>query len=121
MAATPPYKVYNRYGTYVAAFRDVADAIAFASTLVGEGSEVRKSHRLLLWHQGFEAFDGADSYDRAAAVALCRESGKRETSFGDIVIPALTKAEAKDLQDLGSFLRRRRDDAIAEDHRRSLN
>jgi hypothetical protein len=62
MAASPKYKVYSPDGEYRASFKYPADASALVAFL-GDGATLRWDHsaKLVLWREGSEAFQAAES------------------------------------------------------------
>jgi hypothetical protein len=71
MAAAPQFKVYAPGRGYVASCKYVEDAAAIVS-LHGAGTTIRFAHRQILWHEGHEAFEASESYDRVAQVVYQR-------------------------------------------------
>lgn len=65
MAASPPIKVYRK-GEYVASLKYFEDAAAVAG--MSPGSVVKWQGEKVIWIEGEEKVDAADSWDRAAAI-----------------------------------------------------
>ncbi len=78
MGSTPPFKIINPNGEYVASCKYAEDAAAFIGIL-GEGSRVLYRHSLPLWFEGREAIPAAESYDQAAQIMHKRI----DTAFND--------------------------------------
>ena len=75
MAASPPYKVFNPQGEYVASCKYGEDAAAVVSCY-GDGAKIRHRDRMgrVLWHEGAESFPAAESYDMVAATIAKRHA-----------------------------------------------
>lgn len=76
MARTPEYKVYSPDGEYLAACRYPMHAAALVG-IHGEGGTIRQGHSLVLWIEGAEGWDAAESYDRTAEIVRLREEAAR--------------------------------------------
>lgn len=70
MGASPPYKVYDHEGQYVAACRYVSDAAAIVACHDTPGWTIRYGHhkRSTLWTEGQDGQAG-ESYDHVVEVA----------------------------------------------------
>lgn len=80
MAAAPDWKVYTREGRYEAACKSPETAAAVASFL-GEGTTVRWGHKFIVWAEGSEQQEAAESWDFAAGTMLTRvQTRERERS-----------------------------------------
>lgn len=77
MAASPKYKVYNKAGEYLAAFKYASDALTFvdAMRLSDPGCTIRLGHsqRLTLWTEGKEDATPQESHAKAVELVLYRE------------------------------------------------
>lgn len=62
MAATPKYKVYDNYGNYKAACKDVVTA-AVLMEFYGDDATIRLGHRKIVWTEGAEDQPAHESYD----------------------------------------------------------
>ena len=72
MAQAPKYKVYDRFGGYVAAVKEI-EAGAALMALYGDGSTIRLGHtkRNTLWTEG-EDGQACESWDAVAKLAFER-------------------------------------------------
>jgi len=73
MASTPRFKVYFD-GEYVAACKYAEDAAVLCAAR--SGGQVKLGHRRILWDEGNEATNAADSYDVAAETMLARAASR---------------------------------------------
>lgn len=71
MAASPPLKVHNPQGEYVASCKHYEDA-AMIVAAYGDGAKIKHVHGGLLWHEGCEEISASESYDRAAQIMAAR-------------------------------------------------
>lgn len=62
MGSSPPWKVYNPKGEYVASCKEPTDA-AILVGMYGAGAKIRYQHGLVVWHEGKEEFEANNSYD----------------------------------------------------------
>ncbi|TXH10354.1 MAG: hypothetical protein E6R03_15580 [Hyphomicrobiaceae bacterium] len=76
MAASPPFKIFNPCGEYVASCKHVEDA-AMILAAYGDGAKLRHSGygRRVLWNEGAEDQPASESYDHVATVVLKRMEG----------------------------------------------
>lgn len=65
------WKVYTAQSEYVAACRDVEDAAALVA-FRGDGATIRYDHKQIVWREGAETQNAAESYDHVASVAYER-------------------------------------------------
>lgn len=68
MAASPRWKIYDDKGDYQAAVKE-AEAAACLVSFYGLGATIRRGHnsRDIVWTEGREEVDAAESYDTVAA------------------------------------------------------
>ena len=73
MAAAPRWKVYDRYGEYIAACKYPEHAAAILGAL-GEGTELRSGHNRsrVVWIEGDEILAAGESCDTVADTAYTR-------------------------------------------------
>jgi len=73
MAATPPLKLFNPRGEFVASFKYAEDAAALLA-FYGSGATLRNGHakKDTLFHEGHEELSAGESYDRAAEIIYAR-------------------------------------------------
>lgn len=81
MAASPPYKVYNPQGDYIASCKHAEDAACLAG-LNGNGSKIKYERAFILWTEGSEEIPAGESYDRAAKIMHARLEAQQRTSYG---------------------------------------
>lgn len=79
MAASPPLKVFNPQGEYIASCKMYEDAAALAGNY-GDGAKI-KYGTILVWHEGHEAISAAESYDSAASIMSERYRTKQREAF----------------------------------------
>ena len=78
MAATPRFKVYDRFGEYQAAVKEI-EAAACLMGLYGSGATIRLHHSWVVWREGQEDQPGFDSYDHVGCVVTERiAAGRKE-------------------------------------------
>ena len=70
MAASPDYKVYQAK-EYRAACKYTEDAAALVAFL-GEGTEIRWGHNVIVWTEGSESQPASESYDHVTEVVAGR-------------------------------------------------
>lgn len=82
MAASPQWKVYDSYGTYQAATKEVEAAAALMG-FYGDGSTIRYGHGFILWTEGQEECPAGESYDTVAETAHVRLSTYQAASYAN--------------------------------------
>jgi hypothetical protein len=78
MAGSPPFKVHDSEGRYVASARDVTLA-AVVVAFLGDGARV-KYHGRIIWTEGSESEPAGDSFDGAAELMSARILTMRRAS-----------------------------------------
>ena len=73
------YKVHNSNGELIASCRHAEDAAALVA-LNGRNARIKVGGRVV-WREGFEQQDAAESYDYVAAVVLERHRAHRQAAF----------------------------------------
>jgi len=78
MAGSPNYKLFKDK-EYVGSAKYLGDAAMFVAAL-GEGAVVKWGHNKVIWTEGRETIDAAESYDGAAEIMEFRiEEYKKAT------------------------------------------
>ena len=62
MAASPPWKVFNPSGEYVASCKHAEDAAAIVAAY-GDGAKISYRRDFTAWHEGKEEGAASESYD----------------------------------------------------------
>lgn len=84
MAASPPIKVFNPAGVYIASCKHFEDAAALVS-LNGNGSQVKWHHSgWVLWTEGAEDIPAGESYDRAGLLMAERLAEKQRAAYAKV-------------------------------------
>jgi len=75
MARSPQWKVYDAYGQYQAALKEVEAAAALIG-FYGEGATIRFDHTksAIVWTEGHESQPAHESYDFVAEIAAQRQT-----------------------------------------------
>ena len=73
MPGSPKFKVY-RTGEYIAACKYAEDAAALVAA-APTGCLVKYEHKLVVWTEGAERIEAADSFDEAGAIMRERIAG----------------------------------------------
>lgn len=80
MAASPPLKVFDYSGEYVASCKHFEDAALLVGNH-GDGACVKWERAWTLWTEGSEDFPACDSIDSAAAVMIERLDAKQRENL----------------------------------------
>lgn len=79
MAASPPLKVFNPQGEYIASCKMYEDAANLAGSY-GAGAKI-KHGTVLIWTEGAEEFSAAESFDGAASIMATRWSEHQRKAY----------------------------------------
>ena len=83
MAASPDWKVYDARGRYQAATKE-PEAAAVLVSFYGYGATVRFNHAWIVWTEGKEQQEAAESYDYASVLMITRLQDKQQEQYDRI-------------------------------------
>lgn len=79
MAGSPPLKIFNPQGEYVASCKMYEDAAMLVGNY-GPGAKI-KYGAILVWTEGQEEFSASESFDGAREIMVARYQTKQREAF----------------------------------------